>query len=157
MRSAAQKFVGEHDFRNFCKMDVNGGITNFRRRILSFQIDCLGDDSPYQMCVMTITGQAFLWHQVRCMAAILLLIGQGLEQPEVLEHMLDISRCPGKPQYTMASEYPLLLYDCAFEEVKWINQTADSHQHVVEHFQSLWSSHMIKWCRIEFESCVSHH
>ena len=64
MRLASQKFVGEHDFRNFCKvrfvcmllgsrkagnmfickMDVGGGVTNFRRRILSFQVDSLGDN-----------------------------------------------------------------------------------------------------------------
>ena len=39
--------------------------------------------SPYQMYEMTISGQAFLWHQVRCMAGILFLIGNNLEKPEV--------------------------------------------------------------------------
>ncbi|XP_062510380.1 tRNA pseudouridine(38/39) synthase-like isoform X2 [Corticium candelabrum] len=134
MRLASQKFVGEHDFRNFCKVVVlltsEEGFSRF---------------SPYQMCVMTVSGQAFLWHQVRCMASVLLLIGQTLEHPEVIDHMLDVAVCPGKPQYTMAAEYPLLLSDCEFEEVKWIySQTADAHRHLVQYFQSLWSSHVVK-------------
>jgi len=52
---------------------------------------------------MTITGLAFLWHQVRCMAAILFLVGSQLEKPEVIDHMLNIEKCPRKPQYGMAS------------------------------------------------------
>ncbi|KAL7617024.1 hypothetical protein Lser_V15G00158 [Lactuca serriola] len=32
---------------------------------------------------MRIKGSAFLWHQVRCMVAVLFLIGQGLESPDV--------------------------------------------------------------------------
>ena len=39
--------------------------------------------------VMEITGLAFLWHQVRCMAAILLLVGLKHEQPEVLVRYSD--------------------------------------------------------------------
>ena len=41
---------------------------------------------------MTITGKAFLMHQVRCMAGILFLIGNGLETPDVIKYMLDIKR-----------------------------------------------------------------
>lgn len=40
-----------------------------------------GDD----LWVMKIKGSAFLWHQIRCMAALLFLIGQGLESPDVSE------------------------------------------------------------------------
>jgi hypothetical protein len=35
MNAAAALFVGEHDFRNFCRVDVRAGITNFRRRMIS--------------------------------------------------------------------------------------------------------------------------
>ncbi|KAI8480908.1 tRNA pseudouridine synthase 3 [Branchiostoma belcheri] len=35
MHLAAQKLVGEHDFRNFCKMDVANGVVTFIRRIIS--------------------------------------------------------------------------------------------------------------------------
>ena len=37
------------------------------------------------------------------MVAILFLIGHGLEKPEIIDHMLDIEKCPCKPQYGMAS------------------------------------------------------
>jgi tRNA pseudouridine(38-40) synthase len=45
------------------------------------KIHCSGD--KYEMCVITVKGMAFLWHQVRCMVAILFLIGENLEEPEV--------------------------------------------------------------------------
>ena len=41
--------------------------------------------------------------QIRCMVAILFLIGHNLERSEVIDHMLDIEKCPCKPQYGMAS------------------------------------------------------
>lgn len=36
-----------------------------------------------ELWFMRIKGSAFLWHQVRCMVAVLFLIGQGLESPDV--------------------------------------------------------------------------
>lgn len=36
-----------------------------------------------QLMIMKIKGSAFLWHQIRCMVAILFLIGQGFESPNV--------------------------------------------------------------------------
>lgn len=37
MESAGNKLVGEHDFRNFCKMDA-ANVHNYRRRIMLFEI-----------------------------------------------------------------------------------------------------------------------
>ena len=37
------------------------------------------------------------------MVAILFLIGHSLESSEVIDHMLDVGKCPSKPQYGMAS------------------------------------------------------
>ena len=34
-----------------------------------------------------------LWHQVRCIASILFLVGLGREPPGVVAHMLDLARC----------------------------------------------------------------
>lgn len=39
MRKAARKLQGEHDYRNFCKMDINNGVTNYTRRIMSFTVE----------------------------------------------------------------------------------------------------------------------
>lgn len=48
-------------------------------------IDCPlgGCHSGYDMCELTVVGNAFLWHQIRCIVAVLLLIGEGKESPEV--------------------------------------------------------------------------
>lgn len=35
------------------------------------------------VCCLEISGQAFLWHMVRCVMAVLLLVGKRLEKPEV--------------------------------------------------------------------------
>ena len=95
------------------------------------------------MCEMTIVGKAFLMHQVRCMAGILFLIGNGLEQPSVIDHMLDMERCPRKPQYGMAAAEPLVLYDCEFEGLEW-ECDQRTYEKVVAHFQSLWTTRMVQ-------------
>ena len=42
--------------------------------------------------------------QVRCMAAVLLMVGRGLEQPSVVQTMLNITATPQKPLYNIAAE-----------------------------------------------------
>lgn len=54
--------------------------------------------------------------QVRCIAAVLRMVGKGLEQPEVIKQMLDITETPGRPQYSLASETPLLLHSAGYPE-----------------------------------------
>lgn len=34
MKDGVKQLVGEHDFRNFCKMDVGNGVTKFVRSII---------------------------------------------------------------------------------------------------------------------------
>ncbi|KAL6754015.1 pseudouridine synthase [Haematococcus lacustris] len=55
--------------------------------------------------------------RVRCMVAVLLMVGQGLEQPGVVASLLDVTATPCKPNYTMAPEEPLILYACAYKEL----------------------------------------
>ena len=40
-------------------------------------------DPDHEMYYFEVCGQAFLWHQVRCMMALLFLVGRKLESPEV--------------------------------------------------------------------------
>jgi tRNA pseudouridine38/39 synthase len=70
MRAAAQLLVGEHDLRNFCKIDPN--VTNFRRTIHSFDVAPVAafaggapPESPEAIWEFTVHGTAFLYHQVR--------------------------------------------------------------------------------------------
>ncbi|KRT82033.1 hypothetical protein AMK59_5866, partial [Oryctes borbonicus] len=125
MQLASNYFLGTHDFRNLCKMDVGNGVTQFVRNIMKIELDVYDkkiiDVDKYTMYVITITGQAFLWHQIRCIMGILILIGQQKEKPEVILELLDIDNNPRKPEYHMASEIPLNLYDCTYddEDINW--------------------------------------
>ena len=57
-----------------------------------------------ELYALTVRGSGFLWHQVRCMVAVLLMVGKGLERPSIVQKMLNIEDVPAKPLYTMASE-----------------------------------------------------
>ena len=69
---------------------------------------------PDILCELLIHGNAFLYHQVRCMAAVLFLIGRGVEDVSLVARLLDVQATPNKPQYAMAPEQPLVLYDTCF-------------------------------------------
>lgn len=69
-----------------------------------------------QVYSFTLHGSAFLWHQVRHMVAILFLVGQGLESPSIVPELLDVRKNPRKPTYEMASDAPLVLWDCIFPD-----------------------------------------
>lgn len=140
MREAAKKYIGLHDFRNFCKVDASKQISNFERRI--FYADIVEEDltgtlgfvngsgffpedsrtihgsdktSQYpKVYSFTLHGSAFLWHQVRHMVAVLFLVGQGLESPSIVSELLDVEKCPCRPTYEMASDTPLVLWNCIF-------------------------------------------
>ena len=71
--------------------------------------------SPPGLCYVLVEGSAFLWHQVRCMAAVLFLVGLRRETPDVVDALLDPKRfAEGKPQYEMAPAAPLVLWRCGF-------------------------------------------
>jgi tRNA pseudouridine38/39 synthase len=128
MKSAAKRYEGLHDFRNFCKVDPSKQITNFERRIFHAGIHRVRRDSVDSGASSTnstgmaspdlyyfeVRGSAFLWHQVRHLVAVLFLVGQGFETPEIVDKLLNISETPGKPLYEMASDVPLVLWDCIF-------------------------------------------
>uniref|UniRef100_A0A8D0G6B4 tRNA pseudouridine(38/39) synthase n=1 Tax=Sphenodon punctatus TaxID=8508 RepID=A0A8D0G6B4_SPHPU len=148
MNAAAQKYVGTHDFRNLCKMDVANGVTNFERTVLTAQVQPVargetGQQDPFQLYQFEVTGQAFLYHQVRCMMAILFLIGQRMENPEIIEELLNVEKNPRKPQYSMAVEFPLVLYDCEFERIQWLYDR-EVQEFNITHLQQLWANHAVK-------------
>ena len=123
MNEALQKMVGRHDFRNFCKMNVEQ-VSNFERVIKSGRIvdpsaassasSAGATSSRYGTCHFEIIGQAFLWHQIRCIVSVLFMVGQGRESPDIVDHLLDVRTNPGKPSYPMADELPLVLHRCSY-------------------------------------------
>ena len=50
-----------------------------------------------------IKGSAFLWHQVRCMMAVLFMIGRKQEPREVITKLFDVDKIKDRPNYEIAS------------------------------------------------------
>ncbi len=128
MRQAASYLVGLHDFRNLCKIDAQKQLTAFNRRILTADIvEVEGEKGIY---VLHLIGSAFLYHQVRCIMAILLMVGRDLESPDIVLQLLNVTEGaePGefdaldqKPEYQMADALPLVLWECGYNDgdVTW--------------------------------------
>jgi len=137
MREGAKLFEGLHDFRNFCKIDPKKQINVYDRRVFECDIVEVEDvvtalpylnhpemkpanfpDGVYpKVYYFHVRGSAFLWHQIRHMIAIIFNIGQGLEKPSVISDLLNPETYPCKPNYLMADEVPLVLWDCIFPEL----------------------------------------
>lgn len=115
MNEAAQLFLGEQDFRNFCKIDPAKQITNYRRTILVSEIVQVSPD----LCYLSLRGTAFLWNQVRSIMAILFLVGQGLESKAAVSNMLNVELTPRRPAYEIAWGVPLVLYGCGYDTMEW--------------------------------------
>jgi tRNA pseudouridine38/39 synthase len=148
MQEAAKKYEGLHDFRNFCKIDPSKQITNFQRRIFHAGIHAVGPkEDPANLASQTgqldgssggdergvathgpqlywfeVRGSAFLWHQVRHLIAVLFLVGQGHEDPSIVDRLLDVEENPSRPLYEMASDAPLVLWDCVFPDPEKLGQ-----------------------------------
>ncbi|GAA6012951.1 hypothetical protein JCM11491_000918 [Sporobolomyces phaffii] len=142
MQSAVDRLVGEHDFRNFCKVDPPKQLASHRRTVNSATIDRVeGED--VDTWVLNLRGGAFLYNQVRHIVAILFLVGAGLEPPTIVDRLLwtsdrtetttsrnqppapfvDMDR---KPSYQIADDLPLILWQCGFNstELSWRTDNA---------------------------------
>lgn len=170
MQRAANYLIGEHDFYNFCKPDKDKTTV---RRVIKTEVIAPSGDTSLDMCKLIITGQSFIWHQIRCIAAILILIGKELEDPEIILELLDTKKNPRsarivyktlisvftsmhfasttlffyrKPQYSMAVDYPLVLYDVQYpesENICW-QYPKNSTNVVLSDLQTMWAQHSIK-------------
>ncbi|KAE9553535.1 hypothetical protein FO519_003228 [Halicephalobus sp. NKZ332] len=85
MQLAANLLVGHHDFRNFCVIDMNNARLNssYERDLYEVQISPVNSESgPYQMFQLKIRSSGFLWHQIRCIVAVLMTSKQTGEKEE---------------------------------------------------------------------------
>lgn len=144
MKKAASYFVGEHDFRNFCYIDLVN-VESFVRTIHEVYIEPVGTSSPMaSMYCLNVKGSGFLWHQVRCMVAILFAVGRHEEEPDVIPKLLDIKAYPGKPPYVIADEKPLVLYDCGFEPALKFRTSSSALSGVWNAYTRMWSEACIR-------------
>ncbi|KRY23052.1 tRNA pseudouridine(38/39) synthase [Trichinella patagoniensis] len=122
MEQASKRLIGEHDFRNFCKIDMSKNeIQSCVRTVFDVQFTKVnaGGLNSRTLCCFTIVANAFLWHQIRCIMSVLFAIGEGKEQPDVIEWLLNTELCPAKPQYSMVVGWPLVLYGCQYDNLEW--------------------------------------
>ncbi|KAF9006981.1 pseudouridine synthase [Cyathus striatus] len=138
MQEAAARLIGEHDFRNLCKVDAQKQIKVFKRKILNAYVEPLGEDVD-SIYVFNLVGTAFLYHQVRHIMSILFLVGAGLEHPSLVTRLMNVDEgletpveheesyevVDRKPIYQMADGMPLMLWDCTYsdEDVSWRTST----------------------------------
>ncbi|KAH9922194.1 pseudouridine synthase [Fomitopsis serialis] len=130
MQDAASRLVGEHDFRNLCKIDAPKQLVSFTRRILSANVNPVEGNADLH--VLDLVGSAFLYNQVRHIMAVLFLVGTRLEHPSIVDALLNTDPStpqppsregeppppivPGKPHYEMADPLPLVLWDTGYDE-----------------------------------------
>ncbi|KAJ9106124.1 hypothetical protein QFC21_001266 [Naganishia friedmannii] len=131
MQEAADRLLGEHDFRNFCKVDGSKQIENHCRRVHSAVVrrdtlgetDIVGGTRPtnqqtelisennnagqHEDWVFELIGSAFLWHQVRHIMAILFLVGHELEEPSIVSKLLNTGYEP--PLYPSVLDKTILV------------------------------------------------
>jgi tRNA pseudouridine38/39 synthase len=161
MKEAAEYLVGQHDFKNFCKQDVSKNVQKSTvKKVLSASIfpadhstfgrsiseSLTFSNNPYDIMIFEISAHGFLWHQIRCIMAVLFLVGEGKEKENVVSDLLDLRKTPNKPQYQLSSGLPLVLYQCDYNKDdvnEWIGDEAALTE-VIENLQTKWTALSIK-------------
>ncbi|XP_059471103.1 tRNA pseudouridine(38/39) synthase [Neocloeon triangulifer] len=156
MAAAAALLLGGHDFRNFCKMDVGNGVVDYKRSVFQAEVKVANQinpqvEGPFDLCELVIEGKAFLWHQIRCIVSVLLLVGEGKEDASIVSQLLDPEK--PKPQYPLAVDFPLVLFQCDYEhDLHWQFEQEELTR-VVLKMQSMWASNAIKSAMIKEMVC----
>ena len=90
MHSAAQLYLGTHDFSAFC------GNKNMKkstvRAIKAFSVERVGEE-----VIFTVTGNGFLQHMVRIMVGTLLEVGTGTREAETIPSIFGGKRSEAGP------------------------------------------------------------
>lgn len=79
MARAAGRFVGNHNFTNFARLEGKNPYRNVLAATVAEE-----DGFVY----LEVTAESFLWHQVRSMATALLRVGEGEAEEESIDHLL---------------------------------------------------------------------
>jgi tRNA pseudouridine38-40 synthase len=135
MNRAAQRFLGSHNFTNFARVRDK----NPYRNILAARV---GEEEGF--VYFEVKAESFLWHQVRCMAAALLLVGEGEADENSIASLL---KADAIRPLQLAPAEGLILWDtdCG---IAWTPVTAEGQSgafivHLVRHHAL-----MEKMCRV---------
>ena len=88
MDAAARLFVGTHDVSRLARLEDHDPV----RTMLAAGVR---DEEGFT--VFEVTGESFLWHQVRCMASLLLTIGTGEADAGIVREHLGAGEGPRAP------------------------------------------------------------
>ncbi|VVU94907.1 tRNA pseudouridine synthase [seawater metagenome] len=138
MKKACNYFIGKHDFRNFCTMDIKN-VSYFEREIFNFNLN----ENDTNILFFEIEANAFLQNQIRMMTAILFLIGNNKEKPSLIKTLLEVDKYPRKPQYNMSNPYQLVLYKVNYDEIKFKTDNK-SIKLLLNSLNNLWREYTIK-------------
>lgn len=105
MKEAADNFIGTHDFRAFISEGVK--VINTVRTVISIEIFEERDE-----ITISVTGNAFLYNQVRIMAAQLLRAGYGIIKPADIAEIIK-SRCRRRAREILSAK-GLYLYKVCY-------------------------------------------
>jgi tRNA pseudouridine38-40 synthase len=135
MNRAARQFLGTHNFSNFARVKDK----NPYRNILAA---CVNEEDGFVF--LEVTAESFLWHQVRCMASALLLVGNEEADEGSIARLLEADAL--RPLQPAPAE-GLILWDtdCG---IAWIPVAAEGQSgafmdHLVRHHAL-----MEKVCRV---------
>ena len=101
----ASLFTGEHDFRNFARIEEGKNPVR--------TIDTITVSEENDVCIIEFYAQTFLWHQIRRIIAALIKVCEGTLSQETiryaLQHPLE------KADFGLAPAEPLLLVDVVYD------------------------------------------
>ncbi|PAV90617.1 hypothetical protein WR25_12189 [Diploscapter pachys] len=158
MQKACDLLVGTHDFRNFAMIDDDKVSLNksyirdfYEAKVVvkpeSFRTSEDEDSegltsiqNQYDLIELNVSASGFAYHQIRYIVAILYQIGLGNEGPELVSQLLNIEKMPGRPQYKMATDTPLCLFETKFDSsnLDWRYDEV-STKGTLESMQKSWS------------------
>lgn len=137
MKEAAEKLIGEHDYRAFCKFSPES-TSHCVRRIYSIEFG----EAENGIYYFEIKGNGFIWHQIRCIASVLFAVGDGYEDTDITEKLLDVSKFPGRPNYMIADPEPLVFWGAEYDNLEWRIDNAQSSKLKINFSNQLTELHM---------------
>ena len=166
MQQAAKLFEGDQDFRNFCKMKPEYEARGTVRKVFECSINfChklnqketqsqifhhanssakpITEPKEIHMAFLKIRGTGFLWHQVRCILAMLKAVGRGACELDTISDMLNPDS-KYKVLYSMDDPDGLVLYNCEYDNLNFSIGSDSSKGFLEKSFAKLLQKQQIK-------------
>ena len=104
LKGALRRFVGKHDFTNFCRPEGKSAVRSIRK---------VATRRTGQFIAVDFFSQGFLWNQVRRMMGAALAVSRG--ELKIAEVKRALDRPDKKADLGLAPPEPLILMDVAYE------------------------------------------